>query len=85
MLPSGFLCDSLLIYIYGSKEREGQCTAYLTMVSFFQELLFENMIIANGKSNQKSFQVQYLPTNKVQGKALISSFTPSQQTEEKKD
>lgn len=52
---------------------------------FFRELLFTNVITANGKSNRKSFEVQYSPAEQAQGKALISSFSPSPQTEEKKD
>lgn len=52
---------------------------------FFRELLFANVITANDKNNRWSLQVQYSPTEKVQGRALISSFPPSPQTEVKKD
>lgn len=76
MLVSGILCDSLSRYVDLKMVAGGQCTTYLIpyKLMIFSELLSANMFTANGKSNLKSFPVQYSPTEQAQGKALSSSF-----------
>lgn len=71
-----FVIDSLSRYVDLKIVAGGQCTTYLIpyKLMIFSELLFANMFTANGKSNLKSFPVQYSPTEQAQGKALLSSF-----------